>query len=90
MRVQPPPGTYHVAVDGVAGVIVITTGGMISTYVHWGMVLEMAWDWMEIGGGPVAAPAAGLAIQHIGFNADGTLDMVFKDGSGKVGTYAPA
>ena len=88
MRIRPTPGTYNVEVEGHTTVVVITEDGATSGFYHFGGWFPLEWEWFELSGGPALMPSGGLAVQFIGFNDDGTFDMVYPDGSGKSGTYA--
>lgn len=90
MRVKPKPGTYDVTVGGSTFPVVITKYGMLTRYIRYGCEFQAEWEWKDINGEPVAMPIIWFAIHYIGFNEDGTLDIVYMDGTGKVGTYAPA
>ena len=91
MRVKPAPGHYRVEVEGATHIVEITEDGAISHVVHMGVPYAFEWEWFELpSGGPALLPKNGLACQFVGFNEDGTLDVVFPDDSGKSGTYGPA
>jgi len=90
MRVKPAPGTYIVTIEGGSHPLIVTEQGAMTMFQFWGWQLELDWEWFEIAGGPVLSPGGGKAVQFIGFNGDGTVDVVFKDGSGKSGAYEPA
>ena len=87
MRVKPPPGTYIFECEGQETTVIITTNGMTCTVGWWVFEVTMEWEWFEMSHGPALMPSGGPAVQYIGFNADGTCDMVFPDGTGKTGRY---
>lgn len=91
MRIKPAPGTYVVTIEGQESVVLVTTDGMTSMVKVFVFMVECVWEWFELPpDGPALMPTGGVAIQFVGFSADGTVDVVFPDGSGKVGTYAHA
>ena len=90
MRVKPAPGTYLVTFEGSEFPVIVTADGAMCMVKVFCFLVECEWEWYEHPGGPILMPGSGLAVQFVGFNDDGTCDIVFKDGSGKSGTYAPA
>ena len=90
MRVKPAPGAYTATVDGSTFTVVITPDGATSGFYWRGQMVEMEWEWFELPpDGPALMPSGGLAVQFVGLNDDGSVDVVFPDGAMKTGTYAP-
>jgi len=95
MRIKPAPGTYTVTIDGATAVLIITEAGATSGFYHFGAWFPLEWEWFEMSGGPalmMTQPSivGEPPIQYVGFDDEGGVAVVFGDGTGKEGTYAPA
>ena len=93
MRVKPPPGPYHVAVDGMDIELHVTDSGAWYVDKNGEMVF---WFWMpHLEGGPFLVSLTKTGCMFLALNEDGTAMLVTVDnttGEQTVGdgSYGPA